>query len=61
MLADNLTRRGALATLVGLAAAALAACNAPQSAQPPTGAAAPKTKIAAITVEFLGSRGFERR
>lgn len=50
-LADNLTRRGALATFVGLAAAALAACNAPQSAQPPTGAAAPKTKIAAITVK----------
>ncbi len=51
MLADNLTRRGALATLVGLAAAALAACNAPQPAQPPTGAAAPKAKIATITVE----------
>ncbi len=54
MLADKLTRRSALAALGGIAAAALTACNAPQSSAPPPSGGAPKTKIATIAVDASG-------
>jgi hypothetical protein len=49
--ADTLPRRAALAALVGLVAAALAACNSmqPTSAEPQAGA--PAVKIAVIKVD----------